>query len=74
MKIDTSTINTLLKMNDDRLWNTIKFVISRSGSDVLKNVKRPDDMSKLRSTLSEPTNEDINRAIELLKSGEKNGR
>ena len=74
MKIDTSTINTLLKMNDDRLWNTIKFVISRSGSDVLKNVKRPDDMSKLRSTLSELTNEDINRAIELLKSGEKNGR
>ena len=52
MKIDEKTINMILKMSDDRLWQTIQYAVSKSGSDILKNAKRPEDMSKIRSALS----------------------
>ena len=67
MKIDEKTISTILKMNDDRLWQTIQFALSKSGNDMLKGIKRPDDMSKIRSTLSALTNEDLIRVTEILK-------
>ncbi len=66
MKIDEKTINMILKFNDDKLWSTIQYAVSRSGNDFLKNVERPRDMSKLRSTLSSLTNDDIKRVTELL--------
>lgn len=71
MKIDKSTINMLLKMNDDRLWSTLQFALSHSGNDIMKNIKKPDDMSKLRSVLEGLTDQDIARAIELLGKGGK---
>ena len=69
MKIDKGTINMLLKMSDDRLWSTLKFALARSGNDMMKDIKQPQDMSKLRSVLSELTNEDIERVSEILKKG-----
>ena len=71
MKIDKGTINMLLKMNDDRLWSTLKFALSRSGNDIFKDMQRPADMSKLRSVLGGLTDEDISRACELLEKGGK---
>ena len=71
MKIDKSTINMLLKMNDDRLWSTLQFALSHSGNDIMKNIKKPDDMSKLRSVLEGLTDQDIARAVELLGKGGK---
>lgn len=71
MKIDKNTINMLLKFNDDKLWSTIKFAVSRSGSDIMKDMKRPDDLSGLRAVLAGLTDEDIERATELLKKGGK---
>ena len=67
MKIDEKTINTVLKMSDDRLWQTIQFALSRSGSDMLKGIKRPEDMSKIRNALSSLTNQDLERVTEILK-------
>ena len=61
MKIDKGTINMLLKMNDDRLWSTLKFALSRSGSDFMKDARRPEDMSKLRAVLEGLTDADIAR-------------
>lgn len=69
MKIDKNTINMLLKMSDDRLWSTLKFALARSGNDMIKDVKQPEDMSKLRAVLSELTNQDIERVSEILKKG-----
>ena len=66
MKIDEKTINMILKFNDDRLWQTLQYAASKSGTDALKNIKRPADMSKIRSALSTITNEDIARAMEIL--------
>jgi len=72
MKIDEKTIGMILKMSDDRLWQTIQYAVSKSGSDLLKNAKRPADMSKIRATLSSLTNQDIERVTEILKgSGKK---
>ncbi len=66
MKIDEKTINMILKFNDDKLWNTIQYAVSKSGNDFLRNVERPRDMSKIRSTLSSLTNDDIKRVTEIL--------
>ena len=67
MKIDERTINMVLKMNDDKLWQTIQYAVSKSGSDMLKNMKRPEDMSRIRNTLSSLTNADLERVTEILK-------
>ena len=69
MKIDKNTINMLLKLSDDKLWSAIKFAVSRSGSDVMKEIKRPDDLSKLRAVLAGLTDDDIDRVTELLNKG-----
>jgi hypothetical protein len=74
MKIDEKTINMILKMSDDRLWQTIQYAVGKSGSDILKNAKRPEDMSKIRSALSSLTNKDIDRVTEILKGEKYNGR
>ena len=71
MKIDKGTISMLLKMNDDRLWSTLKFALSRSGTDFMKDIKRPEDMSRLRSVLEGLTDADIERVTELLSKGDK---
>lgn len=69
MKIDKSTIDKILKLNDDGLWSVIQMIISKSGVSGLKDIKRPKDMTKIRQTLSKLTDEDISRAITLLKRG-----
>ena len=74
MKIDEKTINMILKMSDDRLWQPIQYAVGKSGSDILKNAKRPEDMSKIRSALSSLTNKDIDRVTEILKGEKYNGR
>ena len=74
MKIDEKTINMILKMSDDRLWQTIQYAVGKSGSDILKNAKRAEDMSKIRSALSSLTNKDIDRVTEILKGEKHNGR
>lgn len=71
MKIDKNTINMLLRMSDDRLWSTLKFALSRSGNDFVKDIQRPEDMSKLREVLAKLTDADIDRVTELLSKGNK---
>ncbi len=69
MKIDKKTIDKVLKLNDDGLWSVIQMIIAKSGVSSLKNIERPKDMSKIRDTLSKLTDEDIERAMLLLKKG-----
>lgn len=66
MKIDKKTINMVLKLNDDALWSVIEKVISKSGVSSLKNMERPKDMTKIRETLSNLTDEDIEKALKLF--------
>ncbi|MBO5356668.1 MAG: hypothetical protein J6A95_02775 [Clostridia bacterium] len=69
MKIDKKTIDKILKLNDDGLWSVIQMIIAKSGVSSLKSIERPKDMSKIRDTLSKLTDEDIERAMQILKKG-----
>ena len=73
MKIDKKMIDMVLKLNDEQLWKTIQMVGAKSGIDKLKEMEKPRDMTKIRSTLSALTNEDIARVTELIKRGKTNG-
>ena len=67
MKIDKRTIDMVLKLNDDALWSVIQKVIAKSGVSSLKNMEKPNDMSKIRQALSNLTDEDIEKATKLFR-------
>ena len=71
MKIDKKTVDKILTLNDDQLWKIIQAVASKSGID--KNLDRPKDMSKIRSTLSSLSEDDVTRITELFKKGKLDG-
>lgn len=73
MKIDKKMIDKVLSLNDEQLWKTIQLVASKSGLNTVKNLEKPKDMSKIRSTLSGLNDEDITRVTELIKKGKNNG-
>ena len=66
MKIDKKTIDLLLNLDDDRLWQTICAVASASGVKGIASMPRPKDLSRLRSVLSTMTESDLSRAMELI--------
>ena len=70
MKITKSTIDKILKLNDDCLWGVIQTVISKSNVDGFKSIQRPKDMTKIRQALASLTDDDIKRAFEILKKGD----
>jgi hypothetical protein len=73
MKIDKNTIDKVLTMNDEQLWKAIQYVAKRSGNQEFSNLKRPNDMTKIRQTLSMLSEDDIQKAINSLKGGRENG-
>ncbi len=74
MKIDKNTIDRVLKMNDDQLWKTIQYVAKRSGQENFAHMEKPTDMSKVRQALSVLSEEDIQRAVNMMKRSNKNER
>lgn len=72
MKIDKNTIDRVLKMDDDQLWKTIQYVAKRSGQKELSSLERPKDMTKIRNTLAMLSEEDIQKAINMMKRGKDN--
>ena len=73
VKIDKKLLDKVLTLNDDQLWKAIQLVAAKSGLNTAKDIKRPQDMSKIRNTLSQINDEDISRITELLKKGKSNG-
>lgn len=71
MKIDKSTIDKVLKMNDEQLWRVIQYVAKKSGQNELSKMEKPSDMSKIRTTLSSLTDSEIENAIKLMKERKK---
>ena len=74
MKIDKSTIDKVLKMNDDQLWKTILYVAKKSGQESFVGLEKPSDMTKIRQALSVLSDEDIEKAVSMMKKGGKNGK
>ena len=52
MKINKKMIDAVLKLNDEQLWNAIQAVAKKTGSDTISTMEKPNDMSKIRNTLS----------------------
>ena len=73
MKIDKSTVDKLLRQNDDQLWRTVQMIAAQGGVN-LSGVTRPRDLSKLRSALSTMTDGDIRRAMEIVDSYKRTGK
>ncbi len=74
MKIDKSTIERVLNMNDDQLWKTIQYVARKSGQQEFSNMERPRDMTRVRQALSMLSEEDIQKAVNMMKRGNRNER
>ena len=72
MKIDKNTIDRVLKMNDDQLWKTIQYVAKRSGQEGISKMNMPNDMSRVRQALSSLSEEDIQKAVNMMKRSNKN--
>ena len=73
MKIDKQTIDKVLSLNDDQLWKAIQIVASKSGINNVKSLEKPQNMTKIRNTLSGLNENDIARVTELIKKGKSNG-
>lgn len=71
MKIDKNTIDMVLKMNDEDLWKAIQLVAKRSGQEEFYKMEKPKDMTKIRQTLSVLSEEDIQKAINMMKRSNK---
>lgn len=69
MKIDKKTIESILQMNDEQLWKVIQHVASKSGNSSLFGLEKPNDMTKIRQTLSSLTEEQINNALNKFNDG-----
>ena len=73
MKVDKKMIDMVLKLNDDQLWKTIQMMGAKSGFKAIKDMDKPADMSKIRNTLSNLSDDDISRITEIVKKGKENG-
>lgn len=73
MKIDKKTVDMLLKMNDDQLWQTIRMIAAGSGTAVDVPAKKPENlnMAGIRNMLSGMTEQDIARAMEIIEQYKK---
>ena len=70
MKIDKRVIDKLLKLNDDQLWSIIQATAARSGIE--KKLNKPNDMTKVRKTLTTIDEADLDKVTDLLKRGLEN--
>ncbi len=72
MKIDKNTIDAILMLNDEQLWNVIQLVGKKSGFKI-DSAKMPENMDKIRATLSTMNESDLDKVTDLLKRGMGNG-
>lgn len=71
MKIDKKTLDMLSALPDESLWKIICAIGSQSGIDLSKVRIKEGEMDKLRSAMATLTDEDIDRASEILSSCKK---
>ena len=75
MKLDKNTIQLITKMPDDHLWKIICALGVSSGIDLSHVNVGKKELEKVRLALSQMTDSDINRAMEIIsncKKGEGN--
>ena len=76
MKLDKKTIDMLAALPDEKLWQLLSVIASASGIRLPKNMPDEKSMAGLRSTITELSDGDIDRAAKLFekyKEGQRNG-
>jgi len=76
MKIDKKTLDMLVSLPDEKLWQTLSLIASASG--IRLPLDKPDEkaMAGLRRAVSELSDGDISRAAEIFakyKEGKNRG-
>ncbi len=66
MKIDKKTVDKIAGMPDDRLWKMILSLGASKGIDLSSIKVSSLEMDKIRTAMTQMTDEDIVRAMEIL--------
>ena len=74
MKLDKNTIDMLTRMSDENLWRIICALGVSSGIDLSGVTFGPKEMKNVRLALSQMTDDDISRAIEIVNNCKKGGK
>ena len=68
MKIDKRTVDKIAAMPDDRLWKMILSLGASKGIDLSSIKVSSVEMDKIRTAMTQMTDEDIVRAMEILEA------
>ncbi|MBS5724614.1 MAG: hypothetical protein KHW59_02405 [Clostridiales bacterium] len=68
MRIDKRTVDKIAGMPDDRLWKMILSLGASKGIDLSSIKVSPAELDKIRAALTQMTDEDIVRAMEILEA------
>ncbi len=74
MQLDKKSLDRLLTLNDSQLRRVLAGLLAEYGIDPAAVPLEQFDMSKLRATLAQATDEDIQRFTAMLSGGGGNGR
>jgi len=66
MKLDKRTIDQLLTLPDDRLWQMVQLLMTGSGVQMGDKKPDPSALRKLRAVLESVTDADIDRVMTLM--------
>ena len=66
MRIDKKTVDTIAGMPDDRLWKMILSLGASKGIDLSSIKISSVEMDKIRTAMTQMTDEDIVRAMEII--------
>ncbi len=66
MRIDKKTVDKIAGMPDDRLWKMILSLGASKGLDLSSVRVSSAELDKIRAALTQMTDEDIVRAMEIL--------
>ncbi len=73
MKLDKNTIDMITRMSDENLWRIICALGVSSGIDLSGVTVGPKEMQNVRKALSQMTDDDISRAIEIVENCKRGG-
>ena len=68
MRIDKRTVDKIAGMPDDRLWKMILSLGASKGIDLSSIKVSPAELDKIRAALTQMTDDDIVRAMEILEA------
>ena len=66
MKLDRNTVRSLSEMSDDRLWRTMRMLVSSLGMELPERMRGRLHYEAIRRTLSEITDSDVARLNEIM--------